>query len=354
MNAITSSHLENNSDGSGFYYLPKKLITVELNRSDRFKVCTYEIDGVNKQSKEQIEPKFEAQFVKETTVPDYDYGYSIDYDKSLFSKDKLTIDISKDGLLDKIYFKAEESTDKIIIKTVEVAGKAIVLPYIPAERVPITIGANCTVNEDDKPSRVAQITFDPLEPDGLKVVQDSINMMTENNIDISIQKSYEDYVPENNVHKAEKSSCSEGICYRPLKHYDLVFTKSGTEYYRNHLLLPAKDTILSIDVSRAIFVEKITKIDFEDGLLTQVDIDKPSEALAVVTLPLEILNSIIKIPTELIQFKINTINKDKELLEAQKQHIETQKALIELQEELMKKLENIDNKDSDDVGATEL
>ena len=82
------------------------------------------------------------------------------------------------------------------------------------------------------------------------------------------------------------------------------------------------------------FAKTITNVDFENGMIKQFDVTRPSSALAVAELPLALLRALIAIPTELIQLKIDTSGKNKALYEAQREEIEAQEVLIRKLEEL--------------------
>ena len=75
------------------------------------------------------------------------------------------------------------------------------------------------------------------------------------------------------------------------------------EVQRINVTLPNKIVIGKVNIDRTMFVNQVTTIDFDDGMLRKIDIDKPSEALAAIQIPIDIVNAILAIPAELIQFK---------------------------------------------------
>ena len=126
---------------------------------------------------------------------------------------------------------------------------------------------------------------------------------------------------------------ASGVFFRPLLPYKLTLTDevSRTEMT---VLVPNKAPVLSIDISRAMFVTKIYEIEFDNGILTRVTIKKPSEALAAASIPIEIAKAIVAIPAELIQLKINTASSEKALLESEKARLEVEKELWKLKKEI--------------------
>ena len=100
------------------------------------------------------------------------------------------------------------------------------------------------------------------------------------------------------------------------------------------VFLPNGAPILALDVSRAAFVKKVTKVTFEDGILTELYVNKPSEVLAFLEIPFYLVQSIVALPTELIQVKIKYSTSQTSLYEQQLKELQALKAL---QEEKQKK-----------------
>jgi hypothetical protein len=82
-------------------------------------------------------------------------------------------------------------------------------------------------------------------------------------------------------------------------------------------------------ITRAAFVRKVTNLTFDSGVLTEIHIEKPSEALAFMEIPLTIAKAILSVPAELIQLKINYSSRDKELHDARKAELEAKQALLD-------------------------
>jgi hypothetical protein len=105
----------------------------------------------------------------------------------------------------------------------------------------------------------------------------------------------------------------------------------------NKVLLLPQQKPMFYPINRGSFVDQKTELKFEKGVLSSVEFDKPSEVLAVAEFPLEIVKSVVSLPTELIQLKFNYSSENKKLLESQKAEVDTLKALLESQEALIKK-----------------
>jgi len=92
--------------------------------------------------------------------------------------------------------------------------------------------------------------------------------------------------------------------------------------------LPNHAPVLGYNLGRAALVTKKSGLTFKDGCLVEVGVDKPSQVLAGVQIPLNIAKKVVALPTDLIQLKLNIQNSNNALLTAQTGQIAAQTALI--------------------------
>lgn len=90
-----------------------------------------------------------------------------------------------------------------------------------------------------------------------------------------------------------------------------------------------------VDNSRTAFVPKTVKMAVSDGVLTGIDVDKPSELLAAITLPVEVLKVIASIPGELLTIKVKQISDEKNLSAAQVEMLKLQIEMIKQKQALI-------------------
>ncbi|MCZ6795277.1 MAG: hypothetical protein O7J95_16855 [Planctomycetota bacterium] len=116
--------------------------------------------------------------------------------------------------------------------------------------------------------------------------------------------------------------------FRPLLPYEMEVTSpaKGTTLRRT-VLLPNEAPLLSFDVTRAAFVEKQTTLEFENGVLRRFSVKKPSQALALAGVPLEIARALASLPAEILKLRVDYSTKDAELAEARAAWFEAQSAL---------------------------
>lgn len=137
---------------------------------------------------------------------------------------------------------------------------------------------------------------------------------------------------------AAPSDCSQGICYRPKVPFRLVYglitdpiakqdgqfdvgNESVVSMDTAMVELPNREQPITIDIRRAFFINKVQNITFDDdGFLTNVEINKPSELLAVSKVPLDVIDAVaagLKIRVDLATQQKNLIQREAALLNAQ-------------------------------------
>jgi hypothetical protein len=89
-------------------------------------------------------------------------------------------------------------------------------------------------------------------------------------------------------------------------------------YYTGHL-----------DLDRAFMVEKVQRLGFENGALSQVIMRKPSEALQTVKLPLAVVDAILAVPANFIAKAANPSGPVDAELREQKESLRLIRAQLE-------------------------
>jgi hypothetical protein len=123
---------------------------------------------------------------------------------------------------------------------------------------------------------------------------------------------------------------NRGICYRPGLPFKLRIL-IGDNYYERMVYLPNYSKLITFDVSRPAFVQKVQALTFDNGMLTSVNIKKDSELLAVLGIPADLVKTVAGLPLELISVKTSDINAQAGLLNAQTALIQAQQALQQAQ-----------------------
>jgi hypothetical protein len=118
-----------------------------------------------------------------------------------------------------------------------------------------------------------------------------------------------------------------GILYRPKMTYKVVILRKTdpngrvpwTLYQTIRVEMVNASPILSIGLERAAFANRKTTAYFDSGTLTDVAVDKDSEAAGFVVIPLSIAQAIVDVPAQILQVRIADTQNQAALLQAQGQ-----------------------------------
>jgi hypothetical protein len=106
-------------------------------------------------------------------------------------------------------------------------------------------------------------------------------------------------------------SSNRGILYRPNQTYNLVVFRrrdpqSGTRwrlFQTKRIEMPNASPIFSVGVDRSAFVtRKTTLLAFDAGVLRDITIEKPSEVLSFVEIPLRVAQVVVAVPAEISRY----------------------------------------------------
>jgi hypothetical protein len=86
--------------------------------------------------------------------------------------------------------------------------------------------------------------------------------------------------------------------------------------------------VVAVGVERTLFTQRKTTLVFDEGTLTNVCIYKASELNQAVNIPLQIVQSVVDLPTEIVQVKINNTKNQQDLVNAQDRLVQFQKNYI--------------------------
>jgi hypothetical protein len=131
---------------------------------------------------------------------------------------------------------------------------------------------------------------------------------------------------QQNAGPSAQPSCMNGICHRATMPFvvnaHVLGTTSSTVVY-----LPNASPVLSLPIASHALVTTTYDLVFANGSLSKVTKDAPSSALALVSLPLDVVKAVADTVSDLIQLKIDTSGKEKALADAKVAQITAQAAL---------------------------
>jgi hypothetical protein len=135
-------------------------------------------------------------------------------------------------------------------------------------------------------------------------------------------------------------SATRGILYRPRIPYTVLLlikpnkkVKGGWEI-RGSEVVPLENIspVLAVNVDRAFFADRRTSLLFNQGALTNICVAKTSEIKGFIDVPLEVAKSIVAIPANIVQVRIDNTNGRKSLLAAENALLKAQIKQMQLEQ----------------------
>ena len=285
----SSSGISNHSDVVLDYRLPKALLPVKLQKATG------------------PDPAANTVYAVEIGAPRYigdtEHSYILDYKASPLASDDFIVKVhSRERVLTSVKVKTDDNTDEIVVKIAETAA----------------------IFEDSKAVTAAEtlleIEIDPANQKDIEYAREALHKVSNGAV------SYFE-IPNQSLSAGLVGSTCSGICYRlPLK-YSVRFGFDNGRVFTRNISLPNGGPIVSLNLNRAAFVEKVHEISFTDGSPAEMKLKKPSEGLEFVALPIEIVKAILQAPAEILQLKINQNDKEKELANSKNEKLKAQAEL---------------------------
>lgn len=254
-------------------------------------------------------------------IQDPGYFFTLKYLPMTTFDDNIDVKLTEQGFLDAILVTTTDKKREIVGKVIEIAKEIAKIATFP--------GAVKKIEDKKKKVPNIDVEFDPdlfLNAERgteRRILED--RFFKPYNIKVQLKRTF----PHGRFTKQGPTD-QKGIYYRPLLPYELSVEYEAEAIYKNEtILLPNEAPIMAIDLTRGAFIKKAMTLNFKNGILTQITVDKPSEVLAALDIPLDIAKAIVSLPTELIQFKVTYSSENKKLYDALLQEIQAKDALID-------------------------
>lgn len=158
----------------------------------------------------------------------------------------------------------------------------------------------------------------------VKKQKDTINKLT--NV-LKTQSDLNAKAGENALNREEDlsriSKHATGVLFRVAEPYrlkislDKTINKTDSDWCVTNktvdmmVMAPSKRKTFSIDVNRGALITKTTNLTIVDGMLTKIEVNKPSSLLGVVNVPLEIIQAILSPVTNLFTLRTQDVTTQK-------------------------------------------
>lgn len=308
-NILTSSK---SAIGSNFncYFLPKMMLKLTVNAKVlNDKILSYKIDH------------------EKVLVADPAHRYYLTFNASAWSDDTVKIEFSPEGFLKRIETITDDKTGAIIEKLAELGTKiAEAVAMIPE-----------FVDRDMAETKMIYTTvFDPFNLVEMQRVNQELAAI---NKTVSIEARLIDVADiddKKGVINFDKPV--GGIYARPIASAELTM-KAGTSIQRHLFTLPHPLKVHFVALTRPRFIKSSFTMDFDMGFPKSIAVQRPSQLLSILQVPINVLSTILALPSKLIwgngtPFQNNNNNAANVANAQIQQQLDSQKSMLQLQQEL--------------------
>ncbi|MGE3906354.1 MAG: hypothetical protein AB7F36_10400 [Reyranellaceae bacterium] len=368
------------------YFLPKTVLPIKI--AGDFQILPSKAKTEEKDRKPQdYEYVLTVEIMAPRQIADPNGLLLLRYNAEFATDDEFRLGVSSAGLLSNAKSTSDDRSADVVLKLAELAKEAIKLPtafartklidqapavdQTPDERRiacfkllrKFTIEDALSISDDSATSKlvdlnsriIAAMQKDPsatpsIAPAGERPLSGfslssfsgamdggAPKIPTRNNADIGAHGGVQFRLMA--PRQASVSLTTSGIAFQPAdRSPKSTCTLQGEEIRRDAIPVLAADPARTfvVDTSRAIFVKKRVDLLVTDGVLTGIEVDKPSELLAIVSLPVDLLKAIVSIPAELLTIKVNNAEGEKKLTAAEVE-------LLKLQIDLLKQKQALED-----------
>jgi hypothetical protein len=283
------------------YALPRALITVKASW-----------DGeTGTQPTLSIEP---PQF-----LPDPAHRFVLSSRLDAFSIDKVDVTV-ENGLLTALNSDTSDQTKAALTTFVDVLTETRKIARIRK-----------TIDGAGEQAFSVSATFDPLDA---KSIAQATQLLHRHGFELNVSGlDGATLAPSRQATNAGSAACTASICYRvPI---GATVTVHGHGNWHVHegktVLVPDTGFVGGYDVTRAACVQKVSKLTLNKGMLTKLDVDKPSEVVGCLSIPLEVLKKLLEVPKSLFTSEQAQIKAEADLLKAQTDLLKAQVDLANAQ-----------------------
>lgn len=260
----------------------------------------------------------------EVIIPDTSQLYYAKYKNDPLSKDNFQVTV-KNGLLQQVTSTTEDQTGTVAKNLAITAKQAF-------EIAAVGVGG-----AEDVTDFKIDATFDPFDRSEVDAINGKLRLIKGNLSRLTCNET------------TGVVSETSGFLYRPAYPYALTLSFEGGKAISDPDLgtynptlpgvaefvvnLPSKcSPILSLDVDRTAFGKNVTTIDFSDGTLKDVNINKDSEIAGFSQIPVDVTSEILTLPQDLLTLRYKNMSAQDQLVTEQATLLGDQTKLIQAQQ----------------------
>jgi hypothetical protein len=238
-------------------------------------------------------------------VPDPHHQFVVSHRPNLLSNDDIRVVVGKDGLLDLVEVTTEDKSVEVVKKLIEI-GKNVA-------RITAQAGGARTTPEEEV---IFKASLDPTSDVEVAKINQALQQVEGGPYEVRLtDRSPADSKQFNSTYQPGSTVGRhfQGVVFRPALAYGLRLSRQSIVQEVATVLLPNEAEILHMPINRSAFVKKVQKLDFNEGMLVEATLKKPSEALGAVEIPLEISRAILALPGEIVADNVAALKGDQNL-----------------------------------------
>jgi len=281
--------------------------------------------------------------------PDPDHRYFLTLNRSTFANETFRVEVDpRTGLLRSLNVITDDQTTNVLAQIGAAVGGVSSLRHNPNAPgsvrdfgdEPQGFCPDEMIDDWEQPSAVRSVQFDPLNPASVAAANRTLREAMSASVDPGCYRASpgdafivveglgaERLQPPPPPSKPEPSKqgrpspevlCSRAICVPGLTSVKVSVrapagARPGLSAAEAIVALPDSSVMGAVDIARARFVRTETRATFSGGLVRDVSVYKPSEALAVASLPITVIRSTFGAMSEVLQLRINLGAKQEQL-----------------------------------------
>ena len=232
--------------------------------------------------------------------------YSLKADFSEFSKDKVTIQTTKEGLLESVQVDTDDQSDEII--STLTSGLSDIIAGREIE----------PLNQNTSDSAFS-LLIDPFDP-SLAEAEKSFG----NDGELVIRRIRPQEIRDDVTVRCPADAT---ICV-PLLVEVKIEIKIDGQIFEHIAIVAHPRLVMGIRIDRHVCVRTKSVLMLKDGFLTKYEVEKPSEVAGCLSIPLDVISAVIAAP-------VDGLTGRKKRLEAETDLLEQQRILLEKEQELL-------------------
>ena len=244
----------------------------------------------------------------QSIIPDTDFLIGLNYVPSVFMNDDIKLVVGPTGLLDNINTTTEDRIASIIGQITDAPSKVLSFqsPAVVAA-APVAPPAGTRLSTVAKTYSNTLIVTAQEVRTGFATYVWKINTDGNININSTVNIKLTSHNRPLILPSAAGIPDVSGIITRPLTTYTINISHKSAKITGagdTEVQLPDLSRLINVPIKRSPFVKRLNTPKFSNGMLIEIDINKPSELEGAISIPITVVKALVSIPSALFNFNV--------------------------------------------------